>query len=133
MSALGQKQTYAVQKGMSALPPKADICSPLAHVRFGPETDTVHGLVVCSSWPCLWRTTITWRDAGGLGGGGASNSAGRNNMERSTTRGQASTALPSTGGNYSFVIAFIVITPSSRSAVNETLSPGFKVPNICAS
>jgi len=25
MSALGQKQTYAVQKGMSALPPKADI------------------------------------------------------------------------------------------------------------
>ena len=24
MSALGQKQTYAVQKGMSALPPKAD-------------------------------------------------------------------------------------------------------------
>ena len=25
MSALGQKQTFAVQKGMSALPPKADI------------------------------------------------------------------------------------------------------------
>ena len=25
MSALGQKQTYAVQKGMSALPEKADI------------------------------------------------------------------------------------------------------------
>ena len=25
MSALGQKQTYAVQEGMSALPPKADI------------------------------------------------------------------------------------------------------------
>ena len=25
MSALGQKQTYAVQNGMSALPPKADI------------------------------------------------------------------------------------------------------------
>jgi hypothetical protein len=25
MSALGQKQTCAVQKGMSALPPKADI------------------------------------------------------------------------------------------------------------
>jgi hypothetical protein len=24
MSALGQKQTFAVQKGMSALPPKAD-------------------------------------------------------------------------------------------------------------
>jgi len=26
MSALGQKQTYAVQQAMSALPPKADIC-----------------------------------------------------------------------------------------------------------
>ena len=25
MSALGQKQTFAVQNGMSALPPKADI------------------------------------------------------------------------------------------------------------
>jgi hypothetical protein len=25
MSALGQKQTFAVQKGVSALPPKADI------------------------------------------------------------------------------------------------------------
>ena len=37
------------------------------------------------------------------------------------------------GGNYSFVISFMVITPSSRSAVNETLSPGFKVPNIRAS
>jgi hypothetical protein len=28
MSALGQKRTYAVQKGMSALPPKADIREP---------------------------------------------------------------------------------------------------------
>src|SRR5262249_43702139 len=26
MSTLGQKQTYAVQNGMSALPPKADMC-----------------------------------------------------------------------------------------------------------
>ena len=26
MSALGQKRTFAVQNGMSALPPKADIC-----------------------------------------------------------------------------------------------------------
>ena len=26
MSALGQKQTFAVQNGMSALPPKADMC-----------------------------------------------------------------------------------------------------------
>jgi len=33
MSALGHKRTYAVQKGMSALPPKADICSATRHVR----------------------------------------------------------------------------------------------------
>jgi hypothetical protein len=33
MSALGQKQTFAVQNVMSALPPKADICSALTHVR----------------------------------------------------------------------------------------------------
>jgi hypothetical protein len=26
MSALGHKQTYAVQKAMSALPPKTDMC-----------------------------------------------------------------------------------------------------------
>jgi len=38
MSALGQKQTFAVQNGMSALPPKADICSALAQVRFGPKS-----------------------------------------------------------------------------------------------
>jgi hypothetical protein len=37
MSALGHKQTFAVQKGMSALPPKADMCSALAHVRFVPK------------------------------------------------------------------------------------------------
>ena len=39
MSALGQKQTCAVQKIMSALPPKADMCSALAHVRFVPIAD----------------------------------------------------------------------------------------------
>jgi hypothetical protein len=39
MSALGQKQTCAVQNGMSALPPKADICSAQAHVRFVPIAD----------------------------------------------------------------------------------------------
>jgi hypothetical protein len=57
MSALGHKQTFAVQKGMSALRriatresafaqkvmsallPKADMCSALAHVRFGPKAD----------------------------------------------------------------------------------------------
>src|SRR5262249_31528849 len=39
MSALGQKQTYAVQNPMSALPPKADSCSAQADVRFGPKAD----------------------------------------------------------------------------------------------
>ena len=59
MSALGQKQTCAVhqrhvrftpnsdrkcgfsQTAMSALPPKADMCSARAHVCFGPEADMV--------------------------------------------------------------------------------------------
>jgi hypothetical protein len=36
MSALGQKQTFAAHKSMSALPPKADMCGALAHVRFVP-------------------------------------------------------------------------------------------------
>src|SRR5262245_18549114 len=36
MSALGQKQTFAPQKAMSALPSKADICSAPAYVRSGP-------------------------------------------------------------------------------------------------
>jgi hypothetical protein len=36
---LGHKQTFAAQKVMSALPPKADICSALAHVRQVPIAD----------------------------------------------------------------------------------------------
>src|SRR5262245_54938256 len=36
MSVLGQKQTFAVQETMSALLPRADICSALGYVRFGP-------------------------------------------------------------------------------------------------
>jgi hypothetical protein len=39
MSALGQKQTFAVHQPMSALPPKADMCSALGYVRFGPIPD----------------------------------------------------------------------------------------------
>ena len=48
MSALGQKQTYAVHqpnresgfphKVMSALPPKADMCGATRNVRFGPKS-----------------------------------------------------------------------------------------------
>jgi len=36
MSALGHKQTFAVQIGMSALHPKADMCGATKDVRFGP-------------------------------------------------------------------------------------------------
>jgi hypothetical protein len=39
MSALGQKQTFAVQNVMSALPPIADIGSAQADVRFVPIAD----------------------------------------------------------------------------------------------
>ena len=39
MSALGHKRTYAVQKGMSALPPKADMCSATRDVGFVPIAD----------------------------------------------------------------------------------------------
>ena len=40
MSALGHKRTFAVQKGMSALPPKADMCSATRDVRFVPIADS---------------------------------------------------------------------------------------------
>ena len=39
MSASGQKQTCAAQKIKSALPPKADMCGALAHVRYVPIAD----------------------------------------------------------------------------------------------
>jgi hypothetical protein len=55
MSALGQKQTYAPQKRMSALPPiattKADISN--GHVRFTPES----GHVQCTSLCLLWANS----------------------------------------------------------------------------
>ena len=41
MSALGQKQTCVLHQPMSALPPKADICGALTHVRFVPIADNV--------------------------------------------------------------------------------------------
>ena len=44
MSALGQKQTCAMQNGMSALPPIADMCGAKRDVRFVPIAD-IH---VCS-------------------------------------------------------------------------------------
>ena len=38
-SALGQKQTFALHQPMSALPPKADMCSATRHVRFVPKAE----------------------------------------------------------------------------------------------
>src|SRR5262245_39056707 len=40
MSALGQKQTFALHQPMSALPPKADMCGARGYVRFGPGADS---------------------------------------------------------------------------------------------
>ena len=42
ISALGQKQTFAAQNGMSALPPIADMCRALGYVRFVPIADIRH-------------------------------------------------------------------------------------------
>ena len=39
MSALGQKQTRAVQNVMSALHPKADMCGAIRYVRYVPKAD----------------------------------------------------------------------------------------------
>ena len=39
MSALGQRQTFAVHYAMSALPPKADMCGATSDVRFVPIAD----------------------------------------------------------------------------------------------
>ncbi|MGB8121517.1 MAG: hypothetical protein WCF56_22745 [Pseudolabrys sp.] len=39
MSALGQKQTFAAHKLMSALTPKADMCDAQANVRYVPRAD----------------------------------------------------------------------------------------------
>ena len=39
MSALGQKQTYAAQKVMSALPPKADMCGATRDVPYVPKAN----------------------------------------------------------------------------------------------
>jgi len=45
MSALGQKQTFAAQLGMSALSPKADMRSAARYVRFVPIADIRSGLL----------------------------------------------------------------------------------------
>jgi hypothetical protein len=46
MPALGHKRTFEVQNGMSALPPKADMCSALADVRLVPIADIVGATIM---------------------------------------------------------------------------------------
>ena len=50
MSALGQKQTFAPQNGMSALPPEATAKADLRHVCFTPESRHVQRNSVCPHW-----------------------------------------------------------------------------------
>ena len=46
MVALGQKQTFAVQKGMSALPPESDAECVHSNVRYGPIAHALHQLSI---------------------------------------------------------------------------------------
>ena len=50
VSALGQKQTCAAQKVMSALPPKADMCSATRDVRFVPIADITAPVAILKSF-----------------------------------------------------------------------------------
>jgi|GEM_PF-2808958 hypothetical protein len=43
---MDQKQTFAPQKAMSALPPKADMCGAIRDVRFGPKADMGHPILM---------------------------------------------------------------------------------------
>src|SRR5262249_46773837 len=57
-SALSQKQTYAVQNAMSALPPKADIDRQVWNVRFGPIADIAPAnfIIRCNEQPAIKQT-----------------------------------------------------------------------------
>ena len=54
MSALGQKQTRAVQQRMSALPPKADMCGATSEVRCVPIADMTLFNFVVGAGEQLW-------------------------------------------------------------------------------
>ena len=56
MSALGHKRTFAVQNGMSALPPKADMCSATRDVRFVPIADIGFNSITSSPPASKWRS-----------------------------------------------------------------------------
>ena len=68
MSALGHKRTYAVQNGMSALPPVADICSAQANVRFVPKADIPPSRRGCLSLRAALGDFKHWRKFYGTAG-----------------------------------------------------------------
>ena len=55
MSALGHKRTFAVQNGMSALPPKADICECLAIERERGSVEAIYCGRSLLCRPTYWR------------------------------------------------------------------------------
>jgi hypothetical protein len=59
MSALGSQSEHAPQKVMSALPPKAGICSALAHVRLGHKRTfrTIAALRRAAAPSAYWHCT----------------------------------------------------------------------------
>src|SRR5262245_5016596 len=79
MSALGQKRTYAVHNGMSALPPKADMCGAVDDVRYGPKSGHQRSTTIGASGgigsalldaPAFLRRGLLDRDGDNLGAWG---------------------------------------------------------------
>src|SRR6516164_5429352 len=67
MSALGQKQTLAKVRLMSALPPKADIDRACRDVRFVPKADIALselGAIFAGDFVQLLLASLYWRYAG---------------------------------------------------------------------
>ena len=53
MPAMGHKRTFAVQNGMSALTPKADMCGATRHVCFVPIADIALYSITSSASSCI--------------------------------------------------------------------------------
>ena len=64
MSASGHKRTFAVQNGMSALPPKADMCGATRYVRLVPIADIDVANWVSSK--CQIRKSRWWNGGPGF-------------------------------------------------------------------
>ena len=62
MSALGQKQTFAVQNGMSALPPKADkpVRLDKRNQDFLKEKTSAAQGLLCAQGACIWLEKTEW-------------------------------------------------------------------------